>query len=89
MPIVCALLAILGVPAIGGLFGLPMLSHWWTGAVVGMVIIAGMGVFALFQPTVYYGEGVPECPHCGYDTRGLRGAVCPECGGTLPRRHRG
>ncbi len=88
VPIACALVAILGVPALGQTVGSPLLSHWWVGAVVGMVIITGMGVFALFQPFVPYGEEGPECPHCDYDTRGLRVSVCPECGGRLPRRRR-
>lgn len=25
----------------------------------------------------------PACPHCGYDTRGLKQNKCPECGGQI------
>jgi hypothetical protein len=27
-----------------------------------------------------------ECPQCGYNLRGLRGAACPECGSALSFR---
>jgi hypothetical protein len=86
LPIVAALAAIPLVPAIGALLGIPILSQCWTGVATGVLIIAGMGVFAMFQPFVPYSDGVPECPECGYDTRGLRTAICPECGTPIPRR---
>ena len=25
------------------------------------------------------------CPHCGYDTRGLKGTICPECGNDITK----
>lgn len=28
----------------------------------------------------------PHCPDCGYDTRGLSGCICPECGNDFVNR---
>ncbi len=52
--------------------------------------IAALGGYLLFGGRAFVRWCLRDlgsfCPGCGYDIRGLAGALCPECKGALPAR---
>jgi hypothetical protein len=59
-------------------------SAWFViGPAIGVLLMASLSIVALRYQDM---PPTQECPRCGYDTRGLRTPMCPECGTRLPHR---